>query len=64
MPWTRSRNPSCPVPWSLVDGHAASSRADLQALRKADEINVEAGFMQASDLLQSYDNLATDEFAK
>jgi NitT/TauT family transport system substrate-binding protein len=39
-------------------------KVDTVALRKADEINVEAGFMQPSDLLKSYDNLATDEFTQ
>ncbi len=39
-------------------------RVDPVALRKADEINVEAGFMKPDELLTSYDNLATDEFLK
>ncbi len=39
-------------------------RVDPVALKKADEINVEAGFMKPDELLASYDNLATDEFLK
>ena len=39
-------------------------RVDPVALRKADEINVGAGFMKPDALLSSYDNLATDEFLK
>jgi hypothetical protein len=42
----------------------ASPKVDLDALRKADEINVEAGFMQPGDLLKSYDQLSTDEFTQ
>jgi len=34
------------------------------ALKKADEINVDAGFMQPAELLKSYDSLATDEFLR
>jgi len=37
---------------------------DPVALRKADEINVEAGFMKSSDLLASYDGLSTNEYLK
>ena len=39
-------------------------RVDPVALRKADEINVNAGFMKPDELLASYDNLATDEYLK
>jgi NitT/TauT family transport system substrate-binding protein len=35
-----------------------------KSLKIADEINVEAGFMKADDLLKSYDGLSTDEFVK
>jgi NitT/TauT family transport system substrate-binding protein len=35
-----------------------------QALDNADEFNVEAGMMKASDKLKSYDGLYTDEFVK
>jgi hypothetical protein len=41
-----------------------SPSVDMKALRKADEINVAAGFMQAADLLKSYDGLMTDEFTQ
>jgi ABC-type nitrate/sulfonate/bicarbonate transport system substrate-binding protein len=39
-------------------------KVDLVALKKSDEINVEAGFMKASDLLTSYDGLSTNEYLK
>ncbi|HXQ53832.1 MAG TPA: ABC transporter substrate-binding protein [Stellaceae bacterium] len=39
-------------------------KVDLVALRKADEINVDAGFMQPGDLLKSYDGLSSDEFVQ
>ncbi len=35
---------------------------DPKAVRNADEINVDAGFMKADELLPSYDGLSTDEF--
>ena len=35
-----------------------------QALENADDFNVEAGMMKASDKLKSYDGLYTDEFVK
>jgi ABC-type nitrate/sulfonate/bicarbonate transport system substrate-binding protein len=37
---------------------------DPKAIRKGDEINVEAGFMKADELLTSYDGLSTDEFLR
>jgi ABC-type nitrate/sulfonate/bicarbonate transport system substrate-binding protein len=37
---------------------------DPKAIRKGDEINVDAGFMKAEDLLSSYDGLSTDEYLK
>ena len=37
---------------------------DPKAVRKGDEINVEAGFMKPEDLLSSYDGLSTDEFLR
>ncbi len=37
---------------------------DPVALKKADEINVTAGFMKDSDLLASYDGLSTNEYLK
>ena len=39
-------------------------KVDPVALKKADEINVTAGFMKPDELLTSYDNLASDEFTK
>lgn len=49
---------------ALVKVMPLSPKVDPAALRKADEINVEAGFMQPGDLLKSYDNLSTDEFTQ
>jgi hypothetical protein len=37
---------------------------DPKAIRKGDEINVEAGFMKADELLTSYEGLSTDEFLR
>jgi len=37
---------------------------DPVALKKADEINVEAGFMKSADLLTAYDGLSTNEYLK
>jgi ABC-type nitrate/sulfonate/bicarbonate transport system substrate-binding protein len=37
---------------------------DPKAVRNADEINVDAGFMKADELLPSYDGLSTDEFLR
>jgi NitT/TauT family transport system substrate-binding protein len=42
----------------------AVPKVDPVALKKADEINVAAGFMKPDELLTSYDNLASDEFTK
>jgi hypothetical protein len=39
-------------------------QVDPVALRKADEINFEAGFMKPEDLLASYDTLATNDYLK
>ena len=39
-------------------------RVDPVALKKSDEINVEAGFMKTADLLTSYDGLSTNEYLK
>ena len=49
---------------ALVKAMPPVPKVDLVALRKADEINVEAGFMKASELLASYDGLSTDEYLK
>jgi len=37
---------------------------DPKAIRKGDEINIDAGFMKADDLLKSYDGLSTDEYVR
>jgi hypothetical protein len=49
---------------ALVKAMPMVPKVDLVALKKADEINVEAGFMKASDLLSSYEGLSTDEYLK
>jgi NitT/TauT family transport system substrate-binding protein len=49
---------------ALAKAMPASPQVDPEALRKADEINVEAGFMQPGDLLTSYDGLWTNEFVQ
>jgi ABC-type nitrate/sulfonate/bicarbonate transport system substrate-binding protein len=49
---------------ALAKAMPASPAVDPEALRKADEINVEAGFMQPGDLLTSYDGLSTNEFTQ
>jgi ABC-type nitrate/sulfonate/bicarbonate transport system substrate-binding protein len=37
---------------------------DPRAVRKGDEINVEAGFMKPDEMLPSYDGLSTDEYLR
>ena len=36
----------------------------IGSIENADDFNVEAGMMKASDKLKSYDGLYTDEFVK
>jgi len=48
----------------LAKAMPAVPTVDSVALRKADEINVEAGFMKEGDLLASYDGLSTNEYLK
>ena len=47
---------------SLAKIMPAVPAVDPKAVRNADEINVDAGFMKADELLPSYDGLSTDEF--
>jgi ABC-type nitrate/sulfonate/bicarbonate transport system substrate-binding protein len=49
---------------ALVKAMPLVPKVDPVALRKSDEINVEAGFLKSGDLLASYDGLSTDEFLK
>ncbi len=49
---------------SLVKVTPRVPTVDPKAVRQGDEINVEAGFMKADDLLSSYDGLSTDEFLR
>lgn len=39
-------------------------KVDPVALKKSDEINVDAGFMKPADLLASYDGLSTNDYLK
>jgi hypothetical protein len=39
-------------------------RVDPVALKKADEINVDAGFMTPDQLVGSYDGLSTNQYLK
>jgi ABC-type nitrate/sulfonate/bicarbonate transport system substrate-binding protein len=49
---------------ALVKAMPMVPKVDLVALKKADEINVAAGFMKSDELLASYEGLSTDEFLK
>jgi NitT/TauT family transport system substrate-binding protein len=49
---------------SLAKVMPALPAVDPKAVRNADEINVDAGFMKADELLPSYDGLSTDEFLR
>ena len=49
---------------ALVKAMPLVPKVDLVALKKADEINVEAGFMKKDELLASYEGLSTDEYLK
>jgi NitT/TauT family transport system substrate-binding protein len=47
-----------------LDATPSPPAADAQALATADDMNVEAGFMKASEKLPSYDKLFTNAFVK
>jgi len=49
---------------ALVKGIPRMPAVDPKALRNADEVNVNAGFLKPEDLLKSYENLSTDEFLR
>ena len=48
----------------LIAGTPIMPAVDSEAIRKGDQLNVDAGFMKASDMLPSYDGLATNEYLK
>jgi ABC-type nitrate/sulfonate/bicarbonate transport system substrate-binding protein len=48
----------------LIAGTPVVPAVDPNAIRKGDELNVDAGFMKAGDMLPSYDGLSTNEFLK
>ena len=48
----------------LIASTPTMPAVDPEAIRKGDELNVDAGFMKASDMLPSYDGLSTNEFLK
>jgi ABC-type nitrate/sulfonate/bicarbonate transport system substrate-binding protein len=49
---------------SLTKIMPALPDVDPKAVRKGDEINVEAGFMKPDELLSSYEGLSTDEYLR
>ena len=49
---------------SLATVMPAVPAVDPESLRKGEQINVDAGFMKAEDMLKSYDGLSTNEFVK
>jgi ABC-type nitrate/sulfonate/bicarbonate transport system substrate-binding protein len=46
----------------LIAGTPAMPTVDSNAIRKGDQLNVDAGFMKPSDMLPSYDGLSTNEY--
>jgi ABC-type nitrate/sulfonate/bicarbonate transport system substrate-binding protein len=48
----------------LIAGTPLMPAVDPAAIRKGDQLNVDAGFMRASDMLPSYDGLSTNEYLK
>jgi ABC-type nitrate/sulfonate/bicarbonate transport system substrate-binding protein len=48
----------------LIAGTPIMPAVDPAAIRKGDELNVDAGFMKPGDMLPSYDGLSTNEFLK
>ncbi|HEY3916501.1 MAG TPA: ABC transporter substrate-binding protein [Stellaceae bacterium] len=48
----------------LIAGTPIMPAVDPNAIRKGDQLNVDAGFMKASDMLPSYDGLSTNEYLK
>jgi ABC-type nitrate/sulfonate/bicarbonate transport system substrate-binding protein len=48
----------------LIAGTPIMPAVNPDAIRKGDQLNVDAGFMKASDMLPSYDGLSTNEYLK
>jgi len=48
----------------LIAGTPMVPAVDPEAIKKGDQLNVDAGFMKASDMLPSYDGLSTNEYLK
>jgi hypothetical protein len=48
----------------LIAGTPIMPSVDPEAIRKGDQLNVDAGFMKQSDMLASYDGLSTNEYLK
>jgi NitT/TauT family transport system substrate-binding protein len=48
----------------LIAGTPEMPAVDPAAIRKGDQLNVDAGFMKQSDMLPSYDGLSTNEYLK
>jgi ABC-type nitrate/sulfonate/bicarbonate transport system substrate-binding protein len=48
----------------LIAGTPIMPSVNPEAIRKGDQLNVDAGFMKASDMLPSYDGLSTNEYLK
>jgi ABC-type nitrate/sulfonate/bicarbonate transport system substrate-binding protein len=48
----------------LIAGTPIMPAVDPEAIRKGDQLNVDAGFMKQSDMLASYDGLSTNEYLK
>jgi len=48
----------------LIAGTPEIPAVDPEAIRKGDQLNVDAGFMKQGDMLPSYDGLSTNEYLK
>jgi NitT/TauT family transport system substrate-binding protein len=48
----------------LIAGTPAMPAVDPEAIRKGDQLNVDAGFMKQGDMLPSYDGFSTNEYLK
>ena len=48
----------------LIAGTPIMPAVDPDAIRRGDQLNVDAGFMKQSDMLASYDGLSTGEYLK
>jgi ABC-type nitrate/sulfonate/bicarbonate transport system substrate-binding protein len=48
----------------LIAGTPIMPAVDPEAIRRGDQLNVDAGFMKQSDMLASYDGLSSNEYLK